>query len=49
VTIEVTDASTGEILAFGEAQQDSLGSLGTTHRDVIDRAVTQLVGRGGGG
>jgi hypothetical protein len=49
VTIEVIDASTGEILAFGEAQQDSLGSLGLTHRDVIDRAAAQLVGRGDGG
>ncbi len=43
VTIEVVAASNGEIVAFGESFQDSLGALGTSHRDVIDRAVASLL------
>jgi hypothetical protein len=43
LTLEVVAASNGEIVAFGESGQDSLGSLGTSHRDVIDRAVASLL------
>ena len=43
LTIEVLDASSGEIVAYGESSQDSLGALGTSHRDVIDRAVAALI------
>ena len=39
LTVEVGDASTGEIVAYGEAKQDSLGAMGTSHREVVDRAV----------
>lgn len=44
LTIEVLDASNGEIVAFGESNQPSLAALGSSHRDVIDRAVSQLLG-----
>jgi hypothetical protein len=44
MTIEVSDGATGEILAYGESYQDSLGAIGTSHRDVIDRAVAALLG-----
>lgn len=44
MTLEVFDAETGESVAFGESTQDSLGALGDSHRDVIDRAVRALVG-----
>ena len=43
MTIEVVAASNGEIVAFGESFQDSLGALGTSQRDVIDRAVASLL------
>ena len=42
MTIEVLDRR-DRILAYGEAAQDSLGALGTSHRDVIDRAVGALL------
>lgn len=44
MTLEVFDVETGESVAFGESAQGSLGALGSTHRDVIDRAVHALVG-----
>lgn len=43
LTIEVSDASSGEIVAYGEAKQDSLGALELTHRDVIDRALGPIL------
>lgn len=44
MTIEVSDGATGEILGFGESQQASLAALGDTFRDVVDRAVSKMVG-----
>lgn len=44
MTLEVFDVETGESVAFGESTQDSLGEMGDSHRDVIDRAVRALVG-----
>lgn len=46
-TIFVEDPATGEIVAFGESNQDSIGAMGSSHRGVVDRAVRELVGRGG--
>ena len=43
LTLEVTDPSTGEIVALAESYQDSLSALGDSHRDIIDRAVSKLV------
>ena len=45
LTIEVMDPNTGEVVAYGESNQDSLGAMGSTYREVIDRAVIQLLGR----
>lgn len=43
LTLEVTDPTTGEIVALAESSQDSLSALGDSHRDIIDRAVAKLV------
>lgn len=44
LTVEVVDSTTGEIVAYGESTQDSLGAMGMTHRLVIERAVSALLG-----
>ena len=43
-TIRISDAKTGEILGFGDSYQDSLAAMGLTHKDVIERAVNELLG-----
>jgi len=43
MTIEVIDTRSGEIVAYGESKQGSLGAMGMSHRDVIDRAVSALL------
>lgn len=43
-TIAVSDSETGKRLGFGESYQDSLSAMGLTHRDVIERAVDELLG-----
>jgi hypothetical protein len=46
LTIEVDDPATGAVVAYGESRQGSLGAMGSSYRDVVDRAVQQLLGRG---
>jgi hypothetical protein len=43
LTLQVTDSTTGEIVALAESSQDSLSALGDSHRDIIDRTVSKLV------
>lgn len=45
LTIEVCDASTNEIVAYGESDQPSLAAMGMTHREVVHRAVGALLYR----
>ena len=44
LTLEVIDFGSGEILAYGEATQDSVSALGSDPRALIDRAVAALTG-----
>jgi hypothetical protein len=41
--INVRDPETQEILGYGESYQDSLSAMGDTFRDVIDRALGELL------
>ena len=43
-TIMVSDFETGKRLGFGQSYQDSLSAMGLTHKDVIERAVNELLG-----
>jgi len=44
-TIEVRDPQTNKMLGFGQSYQDSLAAMGMTYRDVIERAVDELLAR----
>ncbi len=46
-TVEVRDPQTNEVLGFGQSYQDSLAAMGMTQRDVIERAVDELLGQAG--
>ena len=43
-TVQVRDVKTGTVLGFGKSYQDSRAAMGMTYRDVIERAVDQLLG-----
>ena len=42
LSITVWDVRTDAVVGRGRSRQSSLGALGKTHRDVIDRAVAAM-------
>ena len=42
--IEVRDVKDNSLLGYGQSAQSSLKAMGTTHDDVIERALAQLFG-----
>ena len=45
--IEVRDPVSRQLIAYGQSYQSSLKAMGWSHKDVIELAISQLLGRDG--